>query len=178
MIRIETTQGTLARRGFVDAEAAARVIDHWDDEHEPLLDLLAQSGDPDQALAGLDRLCDRVPGLLSRLTAAPILAHQLIMVLGASNRLTHHLIAHPEHIELLQSELVKVPAASLRQELLQATGCVLPIVERCCGLRLVISVRPSQSRQSLILPTNSPTSPTRRLRPRSRSADSNLVRTL
>ena len=122
MIRIETTQGTLARRGFVDAEAAVRVIDHWDDEHEPLLDLLAQSGDPDQALAGLDRLCDRVPGLLSRLTAAPILAHQLIMVLGASNRLTHHLIAHPEHIELLESELVKVPAASLRQELLQATG--------------------------------------------------------
>jgi [glutamine synthetase] adenylyltransferase / [glutamine synthetase]-adenylyl-L-tyrosine phosphorylase len=145
MIRIETTQGTLARRGFVDAEAAVRVIDHWDDEHEPLLDLLAQSADPDQALAGLDRLCDRVPGLLSRLTAAPILAHQLIMVLGASNRLTHHLIAHPEHIELLESELVKVPAASLRQELLQATGAdaesPLPIATDATGDQLRIAYR-------------------------------------
>ena len=32
MIRIETMQGTLARRGFVDAVAAGRVIDHWADE--------------------------------------------------------------------------------------------------------------------------------------------------
>ena len=121
MIRIETTQGTLARRGFVDAEAAERLIDHWDEEHAPLLDVLAQSADPDHALLGLDRLCDRVPALLSRLTAEPVLTRQLIMVLGASNKLTHHLIAHPEHIDLLQNELVKVPAASLRQELLQAT---------------------------------------------------------
>src|SRR5215217_3833607 len=145
MIRIETTQGTLARRGFVDAEAAARVIDHWDDEHEPLLDLLAQSGDPDQALAGLDRLCDRVPGLLSRLTSAPILAHQLIMVLGASNRLTHHLIAHPEHIELLQTELVKVPATALRRELLEATGAdpelSVPIATETTGDQLRIAYR-------------------------------------
>ena len=46
MIRIETLQGTLARRGFVDAVAAERVIDHWADEHAPLLDLLAR-GDRD-----------------------------------------------------------------------------------------------------------------------------------
>jgi hypothetical protein len=35
MIRIETTQGTLARRGFVDAEAAERVIDHWTTSTSP-----------------------------------------------------------------------------------------------------------------------------------------------
>ena len=80
MIRIETTQGTLARRGFVDAEAAERVIDHWDDAHEPLLDVLAQCADPDHALASLDRLCERVPDLLSRLIATPVLARQLIMI--------------------------------------------------------------------------------------------------
>ena len=145
MIRIETTQGTLARRGFVDAEAAARVIEHWDDEHEPLLDVLAQSADPDQALAELDRLCERVPGLLSRLTAAPILARQLIMVLGASNRLAHHLIAHPEHIELLEKELVKIPAASLRQELLVATGAdpesAVPIATDTMGDELRLAYR-------------------------------------
>jgi [glutamine synthetase] adenylyltransferase / [glutamine synthetase]-adenylyl-L-tyrosine phosphorylase len=122
MIRIETTRGTLARRGFVDAEAAARVIDHWKDEHELLLDVLAQSADPDHALMALDRLCDRVPGLMSRLAAAPVLARQLIMVLGGSNRLAHHLIAHPEHIDLLEGELAQLSAAALRRELLEATG--------------------------------------------------------
>jgi len=122
MIRIETTRGTLARRGFIDAEAAARVIDHWEDEHELLLDVLAQSADPDHALMALDRLCDRVPGLMSRLAAAPVLARQLIMVLGGSNRLAHHLIAHPEHIDLLEGELAQLSAAALRRELLEAAG--------------------------------------------------------
>ena len=122
MIRIETMQGTLARRGFVDAVAAERIIDHWADEHEPLLDQLARSADPDLALAGLDRLCERVPDLLDRLLAEPVLARQLIMVLGGSSKLSQHLIAHPEHLQLLETELVKLPAASLRRELLEATG--------------------------------------------------------
>ena len=122
MIRIETIRGSLARRGFVDAVAAERVIENWADEHEPLLDLLAKSADPDLALLGLDRLSERVPDLLARLAAAPVLARQLSMVLGGSNKLSHHLIAHPEHLELLATELVKVPAASLRRELLEATG--------------------------------------------------------
>lgn len=174
MIRIETTQGTLARRGFVDAEAAARVIDHWDDEHEPLLDVLAQCADPDHALASLDRLGERVPGLLSRLIAEPLLARQLIMVLGASSKLTLHLLAHPEHIELLTTELIKVPAETLRRELLEATGadpnppcpsrrtqlaisCGSPIGEPCCGSLPATCAHRSHSRPSPTSPTNFPT---------------------
>ena len=60
-----------------------------------------------------------MPGLLSRLIATPVLARQLIMVLGASNKLTLHLVAYPEHIELLTDRLVKVPATALRRELLR-----------------------------------------------------------
>jgi [glutamine synthetase] adenylyltransferase / [glutamine synthetase]-adenylyl-L-tyrosine phosphorylase len=122
MIRIETLQGTLARRGFIDAVAAERVIDHWADDYAPLLDLLAKSADPDLALMSLDRLTERVPDLLARLRSVPVLARQLVMVLGGSNKLSHHLIAHPEHLELLEAPLVKVPADSLRRELLEATG--------------------------------------------------------
>ena len=145
MIRIETLQGTLARRGFVDAVAAERVIDHWADEHAPLLDLLAKSADPDLALLSLDRLSERVPDLLARLTAEPVLARQLVMVLGGSNKLSHHLIAHPEHLELLETELVKVPADSLRRELLQATGAdpesPIPIATDPTGNDLRIAYR-------------------------------------
>jgi glutamate-ammonia-ligase adenylyltransferase len=145
MIRIETMQGTLARRGFVDAVAAERIIDPWADEYEPLLDLLDKSADPDLALAGLDRLCDQVPHLLARLTAAPVLARQLTMLLGGSSKLSQHLIAHPEHLELLEDGLVKVPAASLRRELLEATGAdpesPLPIATDASGDQLRIAYR-------------------------------------
>src|SRR5215216_830672 len=145
MIRIETLQGTLARRGFVDAVAAERVIDHWADEHALLLDLLAKSADPDLALLSLDRLSERVPDLLARLTAEPVLARQLVMVMGGSNKLSHHLIANPEHLELLETELVKVPADSLRRELLQATGAdpesPAPIATDPSGNQLRIAYR-------------------------------------
>ena len=138
-------RGTLARRGFVDAVAAERIIDPWADEYEPLLDLLAKSADPDLALAGLDRLSEQVPDLLTQLTAAPVLARQLTMLLGGSSKLSHHLIAHPEHLELLEDELAKVPAASLRRELLEATGAdpesPLPIATDPTGDRLRIAYR-------------------------------------
>ena len=145
MIRIETMQGTLARRGFVNAVTAERIIDDWADEYEPLLDLVAKSADPDLALAGLDRLCDRVPDLLARLTATPVLARQLIMVLGGSNKLSHHLIAHPEHLQLLVTEVAKVPAAALRCELLEATGAdpesTTPIATDPTGDQLRVAYR-------------------------------------
>jgi glutamate-ammonia-ligase adenylyltransferase len=67
------------------------------------------------------------------------------MVLGASNRLAHHLIAHPEHIELVEKELVKIPAASLRQELLVATGAdpesAVPIATDTMGDELRLAYR-------------------------------------
>ena len=145
MIRIGTIQGSLARRGFVDAVAAQRIIEPWPDEYGPLLDLIATSADPDLALMGVDRLSERVPDLLARLTAAPVLARQLIMVLGGSNKLSHHLIAHPEHLQLLETELVKVPAAALRRELLEATGAdpesPTPIATDSTGNQLRIAYR-------------------------------------
>ena len=145
MIRMGTIQGSLARRGFVDAVAAQRIIEPWPDEYQPLLDLIATSADPDLALVGVDRLSERVPDLLARLTAARVLGRQLIMVLGGSNKLSHHLIAHPEHLRLLETELVKVPAASLRRELLEATGAdpesATPIATDSSGNQLRLAYR-------------------------------------
>ena len=113
MVRIQTTQGTLARRGFVDAGTAERLLDRWHpDALDPadLVELVAHSADPDLALAGLDRLAEVVPELGQRLAGASVLARQLIMVLGGSSKLGQHLIAHPDHLDLLEPELTRTSA--------------------------------------------------------------------
>ncbi len=145
MLRIQTTQGTLARRGFADALAAERIVARWGAEQEPVLELITRSADPDLALAGIDRLGDRVPDLPARLAGNPVLARHLIMVVGASAKLTQHLLAHPEHLDLLAVELEKVSAAELRRELLQATGAdpasPTPVATELTGDRLRIVYR-------------------------------------
>jgi glutamate-ammonia-ligase adenylyltransferase len=120
--RLQTTQGLLARRGFTDSAAAERIVREWDESGEDILDLVSQAADPDLALAGLDRLGDVRAGLLDRLVLVPTLARQLVMVLGASASLTQHLVAHPDHLDLLEAELFRTPAAELRAELLRSVG--------------------------------------------------------
>ena len=63
MTRLQTTQGTLARRGFLDAAAALEALTDWHADQETVLDLLVRSADPDLALAGLSRLYEQQPGL-------------------------------------------------------------------------------------------------------------------
>ncbi|MET1007263.1 MAG: bifunctional [glutamine synthetase] adenylyltransferase/[glutamine synthetase]-adenylyl-L-tyrosine phosphorylase, partial [Propionibacteriaceae bacterium] len=122
MSRLQTTQGNLARRGFADSAVAERIVTNWDEVCEEVLELVTQAADPDLALQGLDRLADSRPGLLDRLCAEPVLAHQLIMTIGASASLGQHLVAHPEQIDLLAGELGRVAAPDLRRELLAAVG--------------------------------------------------------
>ena len=123
MVRISTTQGSLARRGFADARAAEAILQRWeldDDGSELLVDLIAQAADPDLALSGLDRLAEQVPDLRTRLAASPVLARQLVMVLGGSSRLSQHLLAHPDHLALLDGDLQRTSATDLRRTLLAA----------------------------------------------------------
>ena len=122
MIRIATAQGTLVRRGFVDAVAAERIIADWDAELEVLVDLAAQAADPDLALNGLSRLSEVAPDLLGRLARTPQWARRLIMALGASASLGQHLIAHPEHVDVLNADVRRTPPERLRAELLTAVG--------------------------------------------------------
>ena len=148
MVRIATTRGSLARRGFVDARAAESILERWelgDDEPEWLVDLTAQAADPDLALSGLDRLAEQVPDLPARLADSPVLARQLIMVLGGSSRLSQHLLAHPEHLELLDGELQRTSATELRGDLLAAVGADpdagVPVATELSGDPLRIAYR-------------------------------------
>ncbi len=145
MTRLATTQGTLARRGFVDAAAALATMQDWDAGQEPVLELLSRAADPDLALVGLDRLYDQVLDLPKRLASSPLLSRHLIMVLGASASLAQHLSAHPQHLDLLDVELEKVPAATLRARLLRVTGAdpdaAMPVASELTGNALRIAYR-------------------------------------
>lgn len=145
MVRIETTQGSLARRGFADASAAMRIVGDWESSREPVLEVVTRSADPDLALAGLDRLSEQLPDLIDRLATSPVLARQLIMVTGASAKLTQHLLAHPDQLSLLEPELTRTSAADLRAELLRSTGAdpeaQLPVATDRTGDDLRIAYR-------------------------------------
>ncbi len=122
MIRIETAEGALARRGFVDVASGMGIIAGWKPELEVLVDLAAQAADPDLALSSLNRLSEVAPGLLDRLAGSPAFASQLIRVLGASMSLGQHVIAHSEQADVLDTVLSRTPAEQLRRELLGAVG--------------------------------------------------------
>jgi len=122
VIRIETAEGTLARRGFLDVASATRIISRWESELDVLVDLATHSADPDLALATLDRLSEVAPGLLERLARTPVLARKLTRVLGASAALGQHVITRPEQVDLLEGELSRRSADQLRTELLTAVG--------------------------------------------------------
>ena len=188
VIRIRTTRGTLARRGFVDARAAEDILQRWHldgaDDPEVLVELVARSADPDLALAGLDRLAEVAPGLGARLTAAPVLARQLIMVLGGSSKLAQHLIAHPGAPGPAgagtDQELGRRPApghAGRRSRLTRtprcrsppsgpATACGSRTGVRCCGSPPATWAPPSPSSSWTTSPTSCPIWLMPRWRPR------------
>jgi glutamate-ammonia-ligase adenylyltransferase len=122
MSRLQTTQGTLARRGFVDSAAAVQIVNDWDEVCGEVLELVTESADPDLALQGLDRLQAARPELLAQLCSSPVLARQLTQVLGASASLQQHLAAHPEQMDLLAQPLERTTGRALRAELLTAVG--------------------------------------------------------
>jgi [glutamine synthetase] adenylyltransferase / [glutamine synthetase]-adenylyl-L-tyrosine phosphorylase len=148
VVRIQTTWGNLARRGFVDTTAAERILERWQldgDDAEQLVEMVTRTADPDLALNGLDRLAENVPGLWARLSVSPLLARQLFMVLGGSSRLSQHLLAHPEHLALLDGELARASASQLRRDLLAAVAAdpeaAIPVAGELSGDPLRIAYR-------------------------------------
>ena len=139
----------MARRGFVDARTAEDILERWhlagSDDPEFLVGLVAESADPDLALSGLDRLAEVVPDLSARLTASPVLARQVIMILGGSSKLAQHLVAHPEHLDLLEPELIRRPADELRRVLLASVeadpDAPVPVAKERTGDGLRVAYR-------------------------------------
>lgn len=122
MSRLQTTTGTLARRGFQNTETAVRTLAQWEPHAEALIGHLEKCADPDLGLVGLARITDHRPDLPGELASNPVLARQLISVLGASQGLHQHFLNRPEAVDLLAAPVQRTSAAELRRELLLACG--------------------------------------------------------
>ncbi|MFC7330753.1 bifunctional [glutamine synthetase] adenylyltransferase/[glutamine synthetase]-adenylyl-L-tyrosine phosphorylase [Marinactinospora rubrisoli] len=128
--RLGTTVGSLARRGFVDAARAERLMAEaglQSERHADIVAALGASADPDLALLGLARVLERVPDpeeLRAALGADPDLRARLVGVLGASAALTDHLVRHPnDWRELRGADAARAPeAAEARAGLLHIVG--------------------------------------------------------
>jgi [glutamine synthetase] adenylyltransferase / [glutamine synthetase]-adenylyl-L-tyrosine phosphorylase len=96
--RLVTSRGRLARLGFVDAETVAAQVDRLGPHGDDIVESLAFSADPDQALRLLLELldCSDEPDeLLDTLRHRMALRERLAAVLGASEALGRFLCRHP-----------------------------------------------------------------------------------
>ncbi|UOE20103.1 bifunctional [glutamine synthetase] adenylyltransferase/[glutamine synthetase]-adenylyl-L-tyrosine phosphorylase [Thermobifida halotolerans] len=122
--------GALARRGFGDAARAARLLTEAGLDpvaHEPVVDAISRSADPDLALLGLGRIVERseeAADLRTALLDDADLRDRLIRVLGASRALADHLVRHPgDWRELRGADAARLPdAEELRAGLLHVVG--------------------------------------------------------
>lgn len=122
MARPHSAVGNWVRRGFSQPDAAERAVATWTAEQRTLIEHVAHSADPDQALTGLQRLSDELPELLDELVADQTFAHQLCAVLGGSIALQQHLITRPDALRHVRSRAHRTSAAQLRTEMLTAVG--------------------------------------------------------
>ncbi|MGH3366940.1 MAG: bifunctional [glutamine synthetase] adenylyltransferase/[glutamine synthetase]-adenylyl-L-tyrosine phosphorylase, partial [Nocardioidaceae bacterium] len=97
--RLVTGQGRLARLGFADPESAAEQVRTLGPDSADLVESLAFSADPDQALERLLELLERSARpdeLHDALRQSMALRERLSAVLGASEALARFLFRHPD----------------------------------------------------------------------------------
>jgi [glutamine synthetase] adenylyltransferase / [glutamine synthetase]-adenylyl-L-tyrosine phosphorylase len=96
--RVVTSRGRLARLGFADAETVAGQVERLGPHSDDIVESLAFSADPDQALRLLLALVDASEDpdeLMHALRHSMRLRERLSDVLGASKALGHFLCRHP-----------------------------------------------------------------------------------
>jgi [glutamine synthetase] adenylyltransferase / [glutamine synthetase]-adenylyl-L-tyrosine phosphorylase len=126
--RVATAAGRLARWGFEDADGSAAALRRLGPAADELVHLMAATADPDQAVAYLANLADRVEDrsrLIGGLVEDEGTAMRLLCVLGASRALGEHLLRHPDHWRDLTDPLLgstRPTARALRTELFAAVG--------------------------------------------------------
>ncbi|HEV7623637.1 MAG TPA: hypothetical protein VGO26_05835, partial [Amnibacterium sp.] len=106
----------LARAGFDDLSGAAErlrdLAERTGTDAPAVLGLFARPvADPDEALAGLERLLEKAPERVAAAVADPGFGHRLAAVLGASSGLTDFLVRHPDETAVLAHPIPAPPGA-------------------------------------------------------------------
>jgi len=120
--------GTLSRLGFEDPDASMQALGRLGDADKVLVEALAATADPDQAVGFLADLADEAEDrddLLRSIIDDPDFASRLLCVLGASSALGDHLLRHPSQWHDLadpELETTRPTAFALRATLLRAVG--------------------------------------------------------
>lgn len=96
----------------------ASLLESHSDSDEEWLDAVSASADPDLALTALQALDVKHPDALRAVWAQAAWLHRLVAVLGASHALGHHLMAHPEALDVLAPEPQRLDAGELRARML------------------------------------------------------------
>ncbi|MGO1384776.1 MAG: bifunctional [glutamine synthetase] adenylyltransferase/[glutamine synthetase]-adenylyl-L-tyrosine phosphorylase [Arachnia sp.] len=108
MMRVQSTTGEFARRGFDAPAAAAATWARWSelvgDEPPIALDAFSLAADRDRALDVVARLGEHAPDRLAEVVAEPQWLDRLLLVAGASSALGQFLARHPDELELLRRE--------------------------------------------------------------------------
>lgn len=120
--RTRTPAGELARKGFMDASHAAELFYSLNECDDELVNAVAAAADPDQALAGLVDLQDVDPIATMQMVAEREWRDRLIAVIGNSQALCQHLIAHPDDLNALRASPQRWSAERIRGDLLTAVG--------------------------------------------------------
>ncbi len=123
--------------GFADTARAAKLLAELGVTDGPVLEALAGSAAPDQALAALVRMGPDGE-LMAALQADPVLRDRLLSVLGASAALGDHLARHPADWRLLTAG-APFPSpdswGEVRAELLAATSAPDAVTQLRIGYR-------------------------------------------
>ena len=127
MTRNELTLTDLARVGFADFGQArfglAEVTVLGGPASVDLLPLLAQTANPDSALAAMHSLMREWPAEVGALMRVPTAPLRLLRVLGASTGLTEFFLRHPEELDALHVRAPALPSAQdLTADLLASVG--------------------------------------------------------
>ncbi len=118
----------LLRLGFQDSARARAGFESLGTVSEPLVAMFGRAADPDLALAGLQRLVEAAPdpaALMRAVADDEGTAMRLVLVLGASQALTDHLVRHPDHWHELRDPSLgstRPAAYAVRAALLAAVG--------------------------------------------------------
>ncbi len=125
-MRLVTSEGDLARKGYADPARALAVVEglrrHHEDGTAFFVEAAAETLDPDLALNALLQVVEADPPRVHALVENPPYARRVLAVLGGSTELGRWLAVRPADLEVLVPESARRPAEEIERIVVGAVG--------------------------------------------------------